>query len=100
LAQNFPNFWRYFTGVALRGRLAYGVEFVQSWFYWFILAQIWQSFEIRAIKDVAEMYLNGNKKASLPKHSLPILGDRAKFSREGKVMKRHRTEDVRLPYLL
>jgi hypothetical protein len=24
-----------------------GVEFVQSWFYWFILAQIWQNFEIK-----------------------------------------------------
>ena len=53
-----------------------------------------------AIKEVVDMYLNVNQKASLPKHSLPILGDRAKFTREGKVMKRHRTEDVRLPYLL
>ena len=53
-----------------------------------------------AIKEVVDMYLNVNQKASLPKHSLPILGDHAKFTREGKVMKRHRTEDVRLPYLL
>ena len=37
-----------------------------------------------AIKEVAEMYLNGNQEASLPKHALPILGDCAKFSREGK----------------
>ncbi len=54
----------------------------------------------RAIKEVADIYLNGNQKSSLPKHSFPILGDRAKFTCEGKVMKRHRTEDVRLPYLL
>ena len=54
----------------------------------------------RAIKEVAEIYLNGNQKALLPKHSLPILGDRAKFTREGKVMKRQRNEDIRLPFLL
>lgn len=54
----------------------------------------------RAIKEVAEIFLNGNQKASLPKHSLPILGDRAKFIREGKVMKRQHNEDVRLPFLL
>ena len=54
----------------------------------------------RAIKEVAEIYLNGNQKASLPKHSLPILGDRAKFTREEKVMKGQRNEDVRLPFLL
>ena len=54
----------------------------------------------RAIKEVAEIYLNGNQEALLPKHSLPILGDRVKFTREGKVMKRQCNEDIRLPFLL
>ena len=54
----------------------------------------------RAIKEVAEIYLNGNQKASLPKHSLPIFGHREKFRRDGKVMKEQRNEDVRLPFLL
>lgn len=54
----------------------------------------------RAIKEAADIYLNGDKQALLPKHSLPILGDGAKYSREGKVLKRLRTEDVRLSFLL
>ena len=54
----------------------------------------------RAIKEVDEIYLNGNQKALLPKHSLSILGDRVKFTPEGKVMKRPRNEDVRVPFLL
>ena len=54
----------------------------------------------RANKEMAKMYLNGDKDASLPEHSLPILGDRAKYVKEGKVLKRHRTEDTTLPFLL
>jgi hypothetical protein len=38
----------YWRGVAWpTGGVWRGVEFVQSWFYWFILAQIWQNFEIK-----------------------------------------------------
>ena len=54
----------------------------------------------RATKEIAQLYLNGDKDALLPKHSLPILGDRAKYSKEGKVLKRYQTEDVSLPFLL
>ncbi len=54
----------------------------------------------QAIKEIAQIYLDGDKDSSLPKHALPILGDRAKFAKEGKVLKRQRTEDVRLPFLL
>lgn len=54
----------------------------------------------RAIKGIARLYLEGDKDSKLRKHAPPILGDRAKFKREGKVMKRHREEDCRLNYLL
>ena len=54
----------------------------------------------RAIKEIAQIYLNGDKDNGLPKHVSPILGQRAKFAKEGKVLKRLRTEDVRLPFLL
>ena len=45
----------------------------------------------RATKEIAQLYLNFDKKALLPKHSLPILGDRAKYSKEGNVQKPYRT---------
>lgn len=45
----------------------------------------------RATKEIAQLYLNGDKEALLLKHLLPILGDRAKYSKEGKVLKRYRT---------
>jgi hypothetical protein len=54
----------------------------------------------RAVKEIAEMFINGDKELFLPKHAIPILGDRAKYSQESKVMKRLRTEDPRLPFLL
>lgn len=54
----------------------------------------------RAVKEIAKIYINGDKDAALSKHALPILGDRAAYVREGKVIKRQRTEDVRLPFLL
>ena len=54
----------------------------------------------RAVKEIAKIYVNEDKDASLPKHALPILGDRAAYAKEGKVLKRQRTEDVRLPFLL
>ena len=54
----------------------------------------------RAVKEIAQRYLDGDKEASLPKHALSILGDRAKFVKEGKVLKRQCIEDVRLPFLL
>ena len=53
-----------------------------------------------ATKEIAQLYFNGDKDALLPKHSLPILRDRAKYSKEGKVLKRYQTEDVSLPFLL
>ena len=54
----------------------------------------------RACKEIAKLYLEGDKDASVRKHALPILGDRATYAREGKVLKRKRTEDVTLPFLL
>ena len=54
----------------------------------------------QAIKEIAQIYLDGDKETSLPKHALPILGGHAKFAKEGKVLKLQHTEDVRLPFLL
>lgn len=39
-----------------------------------------------AIKEIANIYLEGDKDRNLPRHAVPILGDRAKFKREGNVM--------------
>ena len=54
----------------------------------------------QATKEIAQLYLNGDKDALVPKHSLPILVDQAKYSKKGKVLKCYRTEDVSLPFLL
>ena len=54
----------------------------------------------RVVKEILEIYLNGNKDHAISSHAVPVLGDRAKYVREGKVMKRLRTDDVRLPFLL
>ncbi len=54
----------------------------------------------RAIKEISEIYLEGDKQSNLPKHAVPILGDRAKYKRESKDMKRNRLEDAWLSYLL
>ena len=54
----------------------------------------------RAIEEIAQIYLDGDKDSSLPKNALPILGDRAKFAKEGKVLRRQRTDDIRLRFLL
>ena len=53
-----------------------------------------------AVKEIANIYLEGDKDHKLSRHTAPILGDRAKFRRESKVMKRLRQEDARLNYLL
>ena len=47
----------------------------------------------RATKEIAKLYLNGDKDTL-------ILGDPAKYVKEGKVLKRHRTEEASLPFLL
>ena len=52
----------------------------------------------QATKEIAKLYLNSDTDALLPKHSLPILGDWAKYSRGGGLLKRYRTEDVSLPF--
>lgn len=54
----------------------------------------------RAVREIAKIYLDGDKQAKLPKHSFPILGDRAKYKREGKVMSRLQHEDGRLSFLV
>ena len=54
----------------------------------------------RAVQEIAKIYVNGDKDTSLSRHTLPILGDRAAYAKEGKVQKRQRTENVRLPFLL
>ena len=54
----------------------------------------------RAIKEIAQIYLDEDKDNGLSKQVLPILGDCAKFAKEGKVFKRLQTEDVCLPFLL
>lgn len=53
-----------------------------------------------AVAEIAQIYVNGDQEQSIPKHSLPVLGDRAKYASKGKVMKRMQNEDVRLPFLL
>ena len=50
-----------------------------------------------AVAEIAQIYINGDQEQSIPKHSLPILGDRAKYGNEGKVMERLQNEVVRLP---
>ena len=52
----------------------------------------------RAVKEIAKIYVNGDKGASFLNHALPIVGDRAAYTKEGKVLKRQRTEDVRPPF--
>jgi hypothetical protein len=54
----------------------------------------------RAVKEIAEIFIKGDKELSLPKHATPTLGSRAKYSQESKVLKRLRTEEPRLPFLL
>jgi len=53
-----------------------------------------------AIAEIAQIYINGDQKQSITKHSVPILGDRAQYGSKGKVMKRLQNEDVRLLFLL
>ena len=33
----------------------------------------------RAVKEIAELYLNGDESSNLPKHAIPTLGDCAKY---------------------
>ncbi len=54
----------------------------------------------RAVQEIAKIYVNGDKDTSLSRHTLLILGDRAAYAKEGKVLKCQRTENVRLPFLL
>jgi len=54
----------------------------------------------RAVKEIANLYLNGDESSDLPRHAVPILGDRAKYRHHGKVLQRLHGEDIRLPFLL
>jgi hypothetical protein len=47
---------------------------------------------ILEFKEIAKIFINGDKELS--------LGSRAKYSQESKVLKRLRTEEPRLPFLL
>ena len=53
----------------------------------------------RAVKEIANIYLEGAAEHDLPKHAVPILGDRARYRMESKVIKRNRLADARLNFL-
>eukprot|EP00794_Sanderia_malayensis_P002905 gene2905-3357_t len=56
---------------------------------------------VRAVDRIEKVYIGSDKEASIPKHILSILGDRAKYAGDGSVLKRlQETKSVGLPFRL
>ena len=53
-----------------------------------------------AVKEIAKIYIQGDKKRKLKSHKCPILGDRATSYTNSKVVDRLQHEEVKLSFLL
>ncbi|CAB3982578.1 Hypothetical predicted protein [Paramuricea clavata] len=53
----------------------------------------------RMVKEVAPLYLDGNKKKGLKPHWLPVIGDKCNY-KTSKVIDRIENADTKLPYVL
>ena len=54
----------------------------------------------RAVAEIAQICLNGDKKYNLSKHLASVLVDKALYHNQSKVLQHHLEKNVRLPYLL
>eukprot|EP00794_Sanderia_malayensis_P014633 gene14633-16151_t len=63
--------------------------------------ELFMAIGIEAVDRIEKVYIGSDKEASIPKHILPILGDRAKYAGDERVLKRlQETKSVRLPFRL
>jgi len=54
----------------------------------------------RAVSEIAELFLDGDRSSHLVKHLSPALGAKAQYFKRGKVLQRQGTQTVHLSYLL
>ena len=52
------------------------------------------------MEEIAEIYIQGDKKKNLKSHKCPVLGGRAASYTNSKVVDRLQHEEVKLPFLV